>query len=65
MDYRCVGENIAAGSPTPSDTMDLWVNSEGHYKNIISKDFTELGVGYYYDAGSPYKYHWVQIFRTP
>lgn len=65
LNYSYAGENIAAGSSTPAQTVDLWVNSEGHYKNMISTNFTEMGVGYYYDANSPYHHHWVQIFRAP
>ena len=63
--YSYVGENIAAGRSTPAGTMDQWVNSQGHYENIISSNFTQLGVGYVYVPGSTYRYYWVQLFRRP
>ena len=63
--YRNVGENIAAGKSTPDGTMDQWINSSGHYANIIKSEFTELGVGYVYVPDSKYKYYWVQLFRRP
>lgn len=51
------GENIAMTVSNDADhVMQLWINSEGHYLNMISSDYTELGVGY---ADG----YWVQIFR--
>ena len=61
--YYNAGENIAAGSSTPEGVMNQWVNSSGHYANIINSKFTELGVGYVYAPDSPYGYYWVQLFR--
>lgn len=53
--YRYCGENIAYGYGTPENVMNGWVNSPGHYGNIMSSSYTEIGVGYYQD-------HWVQLF---
>ncbi len=61
--YYCSGENIAAGMSSASEASIQWVNSPSHYENIVNPDFTQLGVGYYYDENSTYKYHWVQIFK--
>lgn len=63
--YHYVGENIAAGRSGPEGTMDQWINSKGHYENIINSRFTELGVGYVYNKDSEYGYYWVQLFREP
>lgn len=63
--YTAVGENIAAGYSSASATMHGWVTSPGHYSNIISEGFTEIGIGYYYDPTSTYGHYWVQIFRRP
>lgn len=62
---RRIGENIAGGYQTPEDVVDGWMHSEGHRKNILHPDFTELGVGYTYEEDSQYKHYWVQIFRRP
>ncbi len=56
--YRAAGENIASGYPTPSAVVAGWMNSDGHRANILSKNFTQLAVGY--DNNS-----WVQLFYTP
>ncbi|WP_438351143.1 CAP domain-containing protein [Paenibacillus sp. FA6] len=53
--YSYAGENIAKGQKTPADVMQAWMNSEGHRANILSANFTTIGVGYYNG-------HWVQEF---
>lgn len=60
---RTCGENIAAGNATASETVEQWMNSDGHRKNILNPAFRELGVGYAYDENSDYRHYWVQLFR--
>jgi uncharacterized protein YkwD len=38
-------ENIAKGSTTAAQTMQLWMNSHGHRANILNCKLTKLGVG--------------------
>ncbi|TVQ19221.1 MAG: CAP domain-containing protein [Leptolyngbya sp. DLM2.Bin15] len=62
------GENIAAGNSTARDTMNQWMNSPGHRANILSVNYTEIGVGYRYlsnDTGSVnYNHYWTQNFGS-
>lgn len=59
IEYWTCGENIAAGQKTPEEVMNAWMNSPGHYMNIMGY-YTHIGVGYYVDAnGRP---NWVQLF---
>ncbi|MCM3790547.1 CAP domain-containing protein [Domibacillus indicus] len=53
--YKTAGENIAKGQKTPEEVMKAWMNSDGHRKNILSANFTHIGVGYV-DG------HWTQMF---
>jgi uncharacterized protein YkwD len=62
--WRAVGENIAAGQTTTRATVDAWLKSEGHCKNIMSANFSNVGVGYAYTASSTYKHYWVTDFGT-
>ncbi|MGJ7910163.1 CAP domain-containing protein [Neobacillus sp. LXY-1] len=55
--YKAAGENIAQGQRTPQEVVTAWMNSEGHRKNILSSNFTHIGVGYE-SAGN----HWSQMF---
>jgi uncharacterized protein YkwD len=57
-----MGENIAAGNSTVAATMDQWMKSDGHCANIMSKSYTQLGVGYWYTSTSTYKHYWTQNF---
>ena len=60
--WSTCGENIAAGQTTPEEVVDAWMNSPGHCANIMHAAFAELGVGYYFLAGSPYGHYWTQNF---
>jgi uncharacterized protein YkwD len=43
--YRAAGENIAYGQSTPQEVVSGWMDSPGHRSNILSSDFSQLGVG--------------------
>nr|MDT0667400.1 CAP domain-containing protein [Micromonospora sp. DSM 115978] len=55
-----VSENIAAGSSTPAQTMQMWMNSTGHRNNILNCGTTQIGVGY--ARGGSYGHYWTQNF---
>lgn len=55
--YNAAGENIAMGQRTPQEVVTAWMNSEGHRKNILSPNFTHIGVGF--DKNG---YYWSQMF---
>lgn len=59
--YKRAGENIAKGQKTPKDVVNAWLNSEGHRANILSKNFTHIGVGVAKKGNTPY---WTQLFIT-
>lgn len=42
---KAVGENIAVGQPSVPTVLRSWMHSEGHKKNILSKNYTEVGFG--------------------
>lgn len=52
------GENIAAGYPTPEAVVEGWMNSDGHCSNMMSDDFTEVGVGHN-------GLYWTLVFAKP
>ena len=60
---RTWGENIAAGHASAQETVEQWMNSDGHRENILNPSFRELGVGYAYEDYSTYHHYWVQLFR--
>lgn len=60
--YNCAAENLAAGQTTPSSVVNAWMNSEGHRKNIMNPNYTQVGVACYHDSCLPYRYYWAQLF---
>jgi len=58
--YRAAGENIAMGQTSPEQVMNGWMNSEGHRKNILSPNFTQIGVGIARNAEG--RLYWTQQF---
>ena len=58
--YWC-GENIAAGQRTPAEVVESWMNSEGHRANILSENYTHIGVGCTVTS-SGYGFYWSQMF---
>ena len=57
--YGYAGENIAAGYSSASSVMNGWMNSSGHKANILSENYTQIGIACYYDGST---YYWVQLF---
>ena len=48
-------ENIAKGQQSPKEVVQDWMESPDHRKNILSKEYEDLGVGVHGE-------HWVQNF---
>ena len=53
------GENVAAGQSNAAEAMDSWMGSDGHRANILTADFTQIGVGCFESNGIR---TWVQMF---
>lgn len=67
--YQVIGENLAMTTfdyLTQDDVVDIifdgWVNSPGHYENMINAHFTEIGVGIASDGNAIYI---TQLFGHP
>lgn len=55
--YKAAAENIAMGQRTPEEVVKGWMNSDGHRKNILSANYTHIGVGYVKSGN-----YWTQMF---
>lgn len=62
--YSSAAENIAAGQADPCEAVSAWMNSSGHRSNILSSNYSHIGVGYYYTSSPASKHskHWEQLF---
>lgn len=68
-DWSWIGENIFATSDTsssaPQRAFDWWMNSAPHRANLLSPNYTEIGLGYRYLAGSGYGGYFTAVFARP
>ncbi|MBV9132364.1 MAG: CAP domain-containing protein [Chloroflexi bacterium] len=58
-----LGENIAGGYSTPEAVVAGWMASPGHRENILSPEFTEIGIGIASGSGQ-FGTYWTQEFGT-
>ncbi len=42
--YRTAGENLSKASGDAQQTVNAWVGSPAHLRNLVDKDFTEVGI---------------------
>lgn len=70
--WQNVRENLAAGSDTPEEVVQGWLDSPGHRENLLAADISEIGVGIVFDpddvfpsTDAPYRRYWVQVFALP
>jgi uncharacterized protein YkwD len=57
-DWTTIGENLAF-STNPQHVYNLWVNSPGHYHNMVNPAFTEIGIGKVVSGGGEF---WCVVF---
>jgi uncharacterized protein YkwD len=63
--WTAIGENIAAGYPTPEQVVAGWLASPEHRANMLSPDFAEMGVGVTRGGGT-FGTYWAEEFgRRP
>src|SRR5438067_1831238 len=58
--WTSIGENIAGGYTTPEAVVAGWMASPGHRANILSADYTEIGIGL--SDGGQFGRCWAQEF---
>lgn len=63
--WRLIGENIAAGQSTPEQVVADWVQSPRHCANLMSADFSDMGVAFAVEPQSASGIYWTQLFGSP
>jgi len=56
------GENIAVGIVNIDEVLDAWLKSPKHCANIMSKEFTDMGMAVVTNEDSSYGIYWTQDF---
>jgi uncharacterized protein YkwD len=60
---RLIAENIAAGTRTPQEAVERWMNSPEHRANLLHPEAEDMGVGYAVGEPDGERY-WVQDFGS-
>src|SRR5215217_4786339 len=55
-------ENIAAGMATAQEVMIGWQNSPEHNATMTNPQYTEVGIGRYYNESSQYGWYWTATY---
>lgn len=68
-EWTQVGENIFATSDTSSEAPQLalewWMAGPAHRANILSEDFSDIGIGYIHEPSSPFGGYFTAVFARP
>lgn len=54
-----LAENVASGQPNPEEVMESWMTSDEHMENILTEEFSTIGIGCFEINGV---YYWTQCF---
>ena len=63
--WSTVGENVAAGQRQPEETVDTWLASPGHCKNLMDPRFRDTGVAVAVNEDDDRVIYWVQVYAAP
>jgi uncharacterized protein YkwD len=63
--WLAVGENVAAGQTTAKEVVAEWLSSPAHCANIMSTDFTQMGIAYVTSPKQKVGIYWAQVFGRP
>lgn len=63
--WRAVGENVAAGQRTPATVVADWLASPTHCANIMTPQFTEMGIAFAFGSRSRSGVYWAQVLAAP
>jgi uncharacterized protein YkwD len=56
------GENLVAGTDTASYAFEMWVGSPGHNANMLSPNYTVIGIARAYNPSSTFGWYWATEF---
>ena len=62
VNWRTIGENIAAGQTDAQEVVDAWLASPHHCANLMNPKFSEVGMALVVKEGSDYYQYWTQDF---
>lgn len=61
--FSSIAENVAGWSRDERAVVADWVNSRGHYANIVGRAYSDVGFGM--SVGADGKKYWAAVFGSP
>lgn len=62
--WSFLGENLAAGQPTPERVVSAWMKSPTHRANVLSPEAVEIGIGKAHNPSARYQVYWAMETGT-
>lgn len=63
--WSTVGENVAAGQQSADESVDIWLESPGHCRNLMDPRFRDTGVAVAVNEDDDRVIYWVQVYAAP
>jgi uncharacterized protein YkwD len=63
--WRSVGENLAAGQPSPAEVVQAWLENPLHCANLMNPGFRHMGLAFATKHDDRPGIYWVQVFASP
>lgn len=67
--FKLAVENVAAGYESPEKTVESWLNSPGHRRNMLDPNMCRIGLGYSFlrndDGRYAYRHYWTIVLARP
>jgi uncharacterized protein YkwD len=63
--WRTIGENIAAGQSSIDEVFNVWMDSPGHCANIMSGNYSEIGMACAGSTSATYSNYWTMDLGHP
>lgn len=59
--FRFAAENLSAGTSSAVETVDGWMLSDGHRRNLLDPVMQRAGIGFVAADGTAYRYYWTLV----
>lgn len=62
--WNAVAENISGGTDTPEQTLESWMASPGHCRNLMNPQYSEIGMSCAVNVTSEYGIYWTIVLAS-
>lgn len=63
-EWNAVAENISGGTDTPEQTLESWMASPGHCRNLMNPQYNEIGMSCAVNVNSEFGIYWTIVLAS-